>query len=62
MIELTGCRLLIPLRRLNAVRVSPGVPRAIEGGPGGAKLIICGAPINDGTDGVLVPDLWTDGV
>jgi mannose-6-phosphate isomerase-like protein (cupin superfamily) len=46
------------LRRLDALRVSPGVVRAFEAGPEGLELLVAG-PRRDG-DGELLHGWWSD--
>jgi mannose-6-phosphate isomerase-like protein (cupin superfamily) len=47
---------VIELRRLDALRVAPGVTRAFEGGPEGLELLAFG-PHHEG-DGEMVPGWW----
>jgi mannose-6-phosphate isomerase-like protein (cupin superfamily) len=49
---------IIELQALDALRVSPGVLRAFEGGGDGMALLAFG-PRHDG-DGEVVPGWWTD--
>jgi uncharacterized cupin superfamily protein len=44
------------LRRLDAVRVAPGVARAFEGGPDGLEVLAFGAH-HEG-DGEILPGFW----
>jgi quercetin dioxygenase-like cupin family protein len=45
-----------PVRALDAIRISPEVPRAFEAGPDGLELIACGA--HHPGDGEPVDDDW----
>ncbi len=49
-----------PLRLWDAVRVSPEVVRAFEGGEEGLVVIAIGADRPEGGDGVRVPEPWID--
>ena len=49
---------IIDVRRLDAIRVAPGVTRQFEAGPDGLEILAVGAR-HEG-DGELVPDWWTD--
>jgi mannose-6-phosphate isomerase-like protein (cupin superfamily) len=49
---------VIELRRLDALRVAPGVTRAFEAGPEGLDLLAFG-PHHEG-DGEIVPGWWSD--
>lgn len=49
---------IIELERLDAIRVSPEVVRAFEGGPEGLEVLAIGAR-HDG-DGETFPDWWSD--
>ncbi|HEY1366020.1 MAG TPA: hypothetical protein VGF23_02860 [Gaiellaceae bacterium] len=49
---------IIEIGRLDAIRVSPDVTRAFEGGPEGLELVAFG-PRHEG-DGELVPGWWSD--
>jgi mannose-6-phosphate isomerase-like protein (cupin superfamily) len=51
---------IVELRQWDAVRVSPDVVRAFEGGPEGLELIAIGADRPEGGDGEMVKDFWTD--
>jgi uncharacterized cupin superfamily protein len=44
------------LTPLDAVRVSPGVARSFEAGPGGLRVLIFGPHVE--SDGEIVQDLW----
>jgi mannose-6-phosphate isomerase-like protein (cupin superfamily) len=48
----------VELKRLDALRVAPGVARRFEGGPDGLELIVFG-PRHEG-DGEILPDFWSD--
>jgi len=47
---------LVPLTRLDAVRVSPGTTRAFEAGPDGLELLVFGARVEG--DGEIVSEFW----
>jgi mannose-6-phosphate isomerase-like protein (cupin superfamily) len=49
---------VIEVGTLDAVRVSPGVTRAFEAGPGGIEVLAFG-PRRDG-DGEVIPGWWSD--
>ena len=49
---------LVELRRLDAIRVAPGVTRAFQAGPDGLELLAFG-PRHDG-DGDVLPGWWSD--
>lgn len=51
---------ILELRRWDAVRVAPGVPRGFEGGPEGAELLAFGAPNTENKDAELDPEFWKD--
>jgi quercetin dioxygenase-like cupin family protein len=48
------------LRRWDAVRVSPEVVRAFEGGEDGLEVIAIGSDRPEGGDGVRAPVAWID--
>jgi quercetin dioxygenase-like cupin family protein len=48
------------LAQWDAVRISPGTMRALEGGPDGAEVLAFGAPNTDNKDAEMVPGWWTD--
>ncbi len=50
---------LVELAPLDAVRVSPGVARSFEAGPGGLEVLIFGPHVE--SDGEMVSDFWTAG-
>lgn len=50
----------IEMAPFDAVRVAPTAVRALEGGPGGAKLIAFGAPSDDNRDARPIPGWWGD--
>ena len=47
---------LVPLTRLDAVRVGPGTTRAFEAGPDGLELLVFGARVEG--DGEIVSEFW----
>jgi uncharacterized cupin superfamily protein len=49
---------IVELAPLDAVRVSPGVARAFEGGPDGLHVLIFGPRVE--SDGEMVQDFWAD--
>src|SRR3954470_1616284 len=49
---------ILELQPLDAIRVSPGVVRAFEGGPDGLELVVAG-PHHE-SDGELLLDWWDD--
>lgn len=49
---------IVELAPLDAVRVSPGVARAFEGGPDGLQVLIFGPRVE--SDGEMVQDFWAD--
>jgi quercetin dioxygenase-like cupin family protein len=51
---------VIDLRTWDALRIGPGVMRALEGGPDGAEVLAFGAPNNQNGDLEMVPGWWTD--
>jgi mannose-6-phosphate isomerase-like protein (cupin superfamily) len=59
-----GCRLklddeVLDLRALDAVRISPGTWRNLEGGPEGTEVLAFGAA-EDNSDVEMKQDWWTD--
>lgn len=49
---------IIAVATLDAIRVSPGVTRAFEAGPGGIEVLAVGSR-HDG-DGEIIPGWWSD--
>ncbi|HYX78826.1 MAG TPA: cupin domain-containing protein [Solirubrobacterales bacterium] len=49
---------VLPIERLDAIRVAPAVTRQFEGGPEGLELLVFG-PRHEG-DGELVHGWWSD--
>jgi mannose-6-phosphate isomerase-like protein (cupin superfamily) len=49
---------VVELRAWDALRVSPGITRCIEGGPEGAEIVAFGAPNTDNKDAEMAPDWW----
>jgi uncharacterized cupin superfamily protein len=49
---------VVELRKLDAIRVAPGVTRAFQAGPDGLELLAFG-PRHDG-DGDVLPGWWSD--
>jgi quercetin dioxygenase-like cupin family protein len=50
----------VELHVMDAVRVAPGLTRAIEGGPGGIEFVVFGSPGGGSTDGEPLPGWWGD--
>ena len=50
----------VALQALDAVRVAPGVTRAIEAGPQGIEFVAFGSPGGGHGDGEMVPGWWGD--
>ena len=50
---------VIDLRELDAVRISPGTWRNLEGGPDGAEILAFGAA-EDNSDVEMKPGWWSD--
>jgi mannose-6-phosphate isomerase-like protein (cupin superfamily) len=50
----------VELSPLDAVRVAPGVTRAIEAGPDGIEFVAFGSPGGGQGDGEMVPGWWGD--
>ncbi len=48
------------LRQWDILRIGPGVMRNLEAGSGGITLIAFGAPIDEQSDGEIVPGWWAD--
>jgi quercetin dioxygenase-like cupin family protein len=51
---------VVQLAKWDAVRIAPGVMRAIEAGPDGAELVAFGAPNTENADIQMVSDWWVD--
>ena len=51
---------VVDLRQWDAIRIPPGVTRALEGGPDGAEVLAFGAPNNENKDAELFPGWWSD--
>jgi hypothetical protein len=49
---------ILPVERLDAIRIAPEVPRAFEAGPGGLEFIAFGAHYE--ADGEPVADDWVE--
>lgn len=49
---------ILEIETLDAIRIAPGVTRALEAGPGGIEVLAVG-PRHDG-DGELIRDWWSD--
>lgn len=49
---------ILEVETLDAIRIAPGVTRALEAGPGGIEVLAVG-PRHDG-DGELIQDWWSD--
>lgn len=52
---------VVPVRRWDAVRVSPGTMRAFEAGPPGIEFLAFGAPMGAKNDAEMVQGWWADG-
>ena len=50
---------VVELRPYDALRVAPGAPRAMEGGPDGAELLAFGAPNTENNDAEMLSDWWS---
>jgi mannose-6-phosphate isomerase-like protein (cupin superfamily) len=48
----------LDLGTFDAIRLAPGVVRALEGGPEGAEVIAFGAPSNENKDVEMLPGWW----
>jgi mannose-6-phosphate isomerase-like protein (cupin superfamily) len=48
----------LDLKTLDAIRLAPGVVRALESGPEGAEVIAFGAPSNENKDVEMLPGWW----
>lgn len=48
------------LAQWDVVRISPGVMRALEGGPEGCEILAFGAPNTENEDAEMVPGWWSD--
>jgi len=51
---------IVELHAWDAVRIAPGVARALQAGPNGAEILAFGAPNTDNKDAEMLPDWWTD--
>lgn len=51
---------ILELKHWDAVRVGPGVTRAVEAGPNGMTLLAFGAPGLGNADAEQLPDWWKD--
>jgi quercetin dioxygenase-like cupin family protein len=49
---------VLELQTFDAIRLAPGVVRALEGGPEGAEVIAFGAPSNENKDVEMLPGWW----
>ena len=49
---------IVELKRLDAIRIAPGVVRQVEAGDDGIEYVAVGA--RHDKDGELVPDWWSD--
>jgi quercetin dioxygenase-like cupin family protein len=49
---------VLDLAAFDAIRLAPGVVRALEGGPEGAEVIAFGAPSNENKDVEMLPGWW----
>jgi mannose-6-phosphate isomerase-like protein (cupin superfamily) len=50
----------VALAPMDAVRVAPGVTRAIEAGPEGIEFVAFGSPGGGQADGEMLPGWWGD--
>ena len=50
----------VSLSPMDAIRVAPGVTRAIAGGPDGIEFLVFGSPGGGSTDGEPLPGWWGD--
>ena len=50
----------VELRPMDAVRVAPGVTRAIEAGPDGIEFVAFGSPGGGQADGEMLSGWWGD--
>jgi len=50
----------VELSPMDAVRVAPGVTRAIEAGPDGIEFVAFGSPGGGQADGEMLPGWWGD--
>jgi mannose-6-phosphate isomerase-like protein (cupin superfamily) len=48
----------LDLKTFDAIRLAPGVVRALESGPEGAEVIAFGAPSNENKDVEMLPGWW----
>ncbi|MEA2493903.1 MAG: hypothetical protein QOJ29_1814 [Thermoleophilaceae bacterium] len=48
----------LELKTFDAIRLAPGVVRALESGPEGAEVIAFGAPSNENKDVEMLPGWW----
>jgi mannose-6-phosphate isomerase-like protein (cupin superfamily) len=51
---------VVELNQWDAVRIPPGIMRALEGGPEGAEILAFGAPSNENRDVEMVQNWWSD--
>jgi mannose-6-phosphate isomerase-like protein (cupin superfamily) len=51
---------VVQLNQWDAVRIPPGIMRALEGGPEGAEILAFGAPSNENRDVEMVQNWWSD--
>lgn len=51
---------VLPVRRLDAIRVAAGVVRAFEAGPDGMDVVAIGGPKPEGGDGEMTDSPWPD--
>jgi len=49
---------VVELRAYDALRVAPGMKRAIEAGPDGAEILAFGAPNTENKDAEMLPGWW----
>jgi quercetin dioxygenase-like cupin family protein len=48
----------LDLGTFDAIRLAPGIVRALEGGPDGTEFIAFGAPSNENKDVEMLPGWW----
>lgn len=51
---------IVELHSWDALRIAPGVARALEAGSNGAEIVAYGAPNTDNTDVEMLPGWWSD--
>lgn len=51
---------IVQLQAWDALRIAPGVARALQAGPNGAEILAFGAPNTDNEDVQMLPGWWSD--